>query len=189
MHGLDKVRNRSNGGGSVEIQILDWLYSLHSPVMDRIMIFITSLGDGGIFWIAAAVLLLFSKKTRRWGIAMGVAMLLGFIIVNLGVKPLVHRTRPYEVKGLEELLIKRPSDYSFPSGHTQVSFAAAWIWYVMDRRAGIFALLLAVVIAFSRMYLYVHYPTDILAGFLCGSLWAYLAMRICRVWPYKRGMK
>lgn len=173
----------------MEIQILDWLYSLHSPIMDKIMVFITSLGDGGIFWIAAAVLLLCFKKTRRWGIAMGGAMLMGFVIVNLGVKPLVHRTRPYEVKGLEELLIKRPSDYSFPSGHTQVSFAAAWILYVMNRRTGRLALLLAVLIAFSRMYLYVHYPTDILAGFLCGSLWAYLALRICRLWPDKKGTK
>lgn len=173
----------------MELQILDWLYSLHNPVMDKIMVYITRLGDGGIFWILVAVILLMSKKTRRWGVAMGVAMLLGFVIVNLGVKPLVHRIRPYEVKGLEELLIAPPSDYSFPSGHTQVSFASAWVIFMMKRKAGIAALLLAVLIAFSRMYLYVHYPTDVAAGFLCGSLWAYAAMRICRVWPIQKRKK
>lgn len=169
-------------GEQLELQILDWLYEMHSPVMDQIMVFITRLGDAGFFWILLAVILLIPRQTRGWGLTMGFALLLGLITVNFGIKPLVHRVRPYDAAGLTDLLVKRQSDYSFPSGHTQAAFASAWILYRMNRKGGILAMILAVLIAFSRLYLYMHYPTDVLAGFLFGSLWAFLALRYFKPW-------
>lgn len=171
----------------MEIQFLNWLDLLRNPVLDSLMVFVTSLGDGGIFWILTAVLLLWMPKRRSYGIAMLCAMVMGLIVVNLGVKPLVGRIRPYEAVGYGPLLIKAPSDASFPSGHTQVSVESAWILAGMNKKVGMGALILAVLIAFSRMYLYVHYPSDVAGGFLFGSLWAYLSLKyvrpmICRRW-------
>lgn len=173
-------------GEILELQILDWLNSLHNPVMDCVMIGITSLGNAGIFWIIVALCLLPGRKTRSWGLTMLCAMALGFLVVNLGVKPLVNRIRPYEAAGFTQLLIEKPKDASFPSGHTQVSFASAWVLYRMNRRAGIWALILAGLIALSRLYLYVHYPSDVLVGFLFGGLWAYISLRYVRPWVCKK---
>ncbi len=170
----------------MELQILNWIYEKHSPIMDSVMVFLTRLGDAGFFWLLLAAILLLSKKTRIWGLTMGFAMLLGLVVVNFGVKPLVHRVRPYDAAGFTALLIDRPTDYSFPSGHTQAAFASAWVLYCMNQRGGLLALILAALIAFSRLYLYVHYPTDVLAGFLFGSLWAFLAVRYFKPWVAKR---
>ena len=154
-----------------EINILNFIQDTFAcPFLDRVMPIITLFGDKGIFWIAAALLLIIIKKTRKTGIMMGTALLLGLIIGNLILKNAVARTRPYDVNTAmqAELLVKTLSDFSFPSGHTLASFEAATVLMIRDKRFGIPALILAILIALSRLYLYVHYPTDVLAGALLG---------------------
>lgn len=172
-----------------EFAFLDWLQTLHAPVLDKIMIFITSLGNGGLFWIALAVVLLFFKRTRLVGVSMIIAMALGALIGNI-IKPLVHRARPCWINETIQLLIAVPNDYSFPSGHTLVSFAAAVSIWLHNKRWGAVALILAALIAFSRMYLYVHFPTDILVGLVIGICVAIIAKQIVqRIWEIKTRAK
>jgi len=115
-----------------------------------------------------AILLLIIPKTRRCGLAMAISLALCGIFGNLLLKPLIARTRPYDVNTAIELLIPRLTDFSFPSGHTYSSFAGAVVLLCYYRKTGIAALLLAICISFSRLYFYVHYPTDIIVGILMG---------------------
>ncbi len=164
-----------------DLSVLDFIRdNLYCSFLDAVMPVITFLGDGGWFWIALAVVMLFFKRTRKTALMMGAALVFGLIICNLILKPSVARIRPYEIAEGIKLLIDKQSDFSFPSGHTAASFEAATVLMIRDRRFGIPALVLAVIIAFSRMYLYVHYPTDILGGIavgvLCGVL-GYFAVK------------
>lgn len=173
---------------SFDLPILDWIQAnLQSEFMDLIMPVITLFGDDGIFWIACAVILMFTKKYRRVGLGMGFAMLMGLLVCNVTLKPLVMRPRPYdyqwEVFGREIMLLtERMHDYSFPSGHTIASFEACTVLMLNDKRLGIPATILAILIAFSRLYLYVHYPTDVIfsvfAGIAFGFLGNYLAQKV-----------
>ena len=132
---------------------------------------ITFLGNGGWFWIALGVVLLFFKKTRNAGIASLLSMALCFLITNVMLKNIVARPRPFDTYAEIIPLITRPRDYSFPSGHTCASFASACICFrMLSRKMGVPALILAAMIAFSRLYLGVHYPTDVLGGFLIALL-------------------
>ena len=145
----------------IEIQFLDWLQTLHSPIVDKMMLGITHLGDAGIFWIVLAVILLLIPKTRKSGLIVAAALCIDVIVCNGILKNLFARTRPFDVNEAVQLLITAPKDFSFPSGYTAAYFAGKKkLWKV--------SLVLAVLIAFSRMYLYVHYPTDILGGVLVG---------------------
>lgn len=149
-----------------DLRILDFIQEhLQCDFLDRFMSTITHLGDAGVFWIALGIVFLFFVKTRRMGFQMLAAMALGFIIGNLILKNVIARERPYTINEIIPL-IKKPSDYSFPSGHTLASFEAAITIFFYNKKWGAGALLLASVIAFSRMYLYVHFPTDILGGIL-----------------------
>jgi undecaprenyl-diphosphatase len=111
------------------------------------------------------------------GVAMLCALVLDLFVCNIVLKPLVARIRPFDVNTAVQLLIARPTDYSFPSGHTTAAFAATSALYFSRRRLWIPALALAALIAFSRLYLYVHYPTDILAGIVVGIGVGYLGWR------------
>ena len=156
---------------SVDLQILDFIReNLWCGFLDAVMPAITFLGDAGWFWIAMAIVMLFFKRTRKTALMMGAALIFGLLICNLILKPAVARIRPYELVEGINLLIGKQSDFSFPSGHTAASFEAATVLMIRDKRFGIPALILASVIAFSRMYLYVHYPTDILGGIVVGVL-------------------
>lgn len=150
------------------------LRSLHDAVQsgfgDTFFPVITKLGDGGIFWIVLAVVLLCFRKTRRAGLAMAISLVLGLLLTNLTIKPLVERIRPYIVDPSIALLIPPESDFSFPSGHTSTSFECAFALFAYHKKAGTAALVLAAAIAFSRLYLMVHYPTDILAGVAIGAV-------------------
>lgn len=151
-----------------ELPILWWIREhLTHPFLDTVMPYISSLAHSGEFWILLALILLCFKKTRKAGMAMGIAMACGYLIGNMGMKNLFARTRPYDMTEVE-LLVAKLHDFSFPSGHTLVSFEAATALTVYHRRWGIAALVLATVIALSRLYLFVHYPTDVLAGALLG---------------------
>lgn len=122
----------------------------------------------GWMWIALAVVLLFFKKYRRYGIALSIGLVLCLLIGNLGLKPMVARPRPYEVYPQVELLVEKLSDFSFPSGHTYSAFLGATILFYMNRKIGYAAFVFAVLTAFSRLYLFMHYPTDVLAGIVMG---------------------
>ena len=171
-----------------DLPILNWIQqNMQSTFLDFIMPFITILGDAGIFWIACSVILMFIPKYRKAGFSMGLALIFGVVVCNMILKPLVGRIRPYnynlDVLKLQwqdflvhgKLLVETPHDFSFPSGHTIASFEASVALYKNDKRLGIPALILAVLIAFSRMYLYVHYPTDVIASVILGTIFALIA--------------
>lgn len=164
-----------------DLPILEWIAEyLRCGALDVVMPIITVLGDAGMFWIALALVLLCTRKYRKAGAAMGVALVMGVLICNVTMKPLVARIRPYDYQ-LEhfgntiQLLIAAPTDYSFPSGHTLASFEGAVALTLYNKKMGIPALVLASLIAFSRLYLYVHYPTDVLAALVMGVAIAFLA--------------
>lgn len=169
-----------------DVSVLNWLQEhMANPILDGFFAFVTHLGDEGILWIALAVIFLFFKKTRKMGITMGVALLLGLILGNGVLKNVIGRVRPYNLDGaygsiigVDDLLVGQPGDKSFPSGHTLGSFEAALAMLYYDRRFGIPAVVLAAMIAFSRMYLYLHYPTDIMGGVVLAVINVILAVLI-----------
>ena len=155
-----------------ELSILDWIaLHCHSGAGDVLMPLITKLGDKGLFWIALGLaLLLFGGKHRSTGAQVLLALLLSVILCNLILKNAVGRIRPFELKPVLDLLVGRPGDPSFPSGHTSASFAAAVVLWRSRCRGWWAAVGLAFLIAASRLYLYVHFPTDVLGGLVIGSL-------------------
>lgn len=173
----------------MELQFLYALQELHNDLLNTIMVFITSLGDGGIVWLSMAVVMLFFKKTRLCGITIMAGMALSLLLGNLFLKNVIARPRPCAVDPTVKLLIPYPSEYSFPSGHTLHGFTAATAIYLYFKKAGIGAFLLAAAVAFSRMYLFVHYPTDILGGILLGILDAMIVYTIVQKIMRKREEK
>ena len=165
---------------SFDLPILEWIAAnLHCDFLDVLMPLITLLGDAGIFWILCSVALICIPKTRKTGLAMGVSLLIGLLVCNVTLKPLVARIRPYDYQWQffqKEivLLVEGLHDYSFPSGHTIASFEAATALMLGNKKLGIPAMVLAVLIAFSRLYLYVHYPTDVLTSIVLGIGIAFL---------------
>lgn len=165
---------------SFDLPILDWIAAnLWCPVLDFLMPIITLLGDAGIFWIAIAVLFLFTKKYRKVGLGMAFALIMGLLVCNIYLKPTIARIRPYDFQEkylgvVINLLIEKQHDFSFPSGHTIASFEAAVVILLNNKKLGIPAMILACLIAFSRLYLYVHYPTDVLFSILLGTALAFL---------------
>lgn len=159
----------------MEITFLESLSALHCRFLDVIMLFFTYLGEVGIFWIATAIVFLCFKKTRKCGIYLAVALILDAVLVNLLLKNIVKRPRPFEYsEKLKDYILflkyKLPNDYSFPSGHSAVSFCAfAVIWYFLGKKSLPFAFT-AVIIAFSRLYIGVHYPSDVILGAIIGFL-------------------
>ena len=129
--------------------------------------FITHFGDGGVFWIVLALVLMIPKKTRKAGIVAACSLLLGALITNVTLKPLVDRVRPYNYSDVIIPLGRIPVEASFPSGHTSASFACALIYVrMLPKKYGIPLVVLATLIALSRLYLCVHFPTDVIGGFL-----------------------
>lgn len=151
-----------------EFNVLYALQELHSPIMDKIMIFITQLGDDGLFWIGIGIVCLVMKKHRRMGFQVLMSMLFTFIIGNLILKNLFARQRPCAIDPSIELIIPYPSEFSFPSGHTMNGVTAAMALFLNNKKIGVPALMIAALIAFSRMYHFVHFPTDIIGGFCVG---------------------
>ena len=155
----------------MEIEILNLIQHLRTPFLDETMRFVTSLGNFSIAWVMLALVLILIPKTRKIGLVVMVAVILDSILCNVILKNIFVRPRPCDVNTAINLLIPRPSGYSFPSGHTSASFAAvAALYFSGERKIWKAALALAILIAFSRMYLYVHYPTDVLGGIVCGIL-------------------
>ena len=162
---------------SFDLPILDWIQAhLQSGFMDKFMPFITKFGDHGLFWMIVAAVLFVFPKTRKTGLGMAIAMMIGLLVCNVTLKPLVGRIRPYDLQAelgvTIQLLGERMHDFSFPSGHTIASFEAAVVMLKNSKKLGIPAMILAVLITFSRLYLYVHYPTDVIASIILGTLFA-----------------
>ena len=177
---------------SFDLPIREWIQAnLQSPFMDKFMPFITVFGNGGIFWIACAVLLMFIPKTRRIGFGMAFALTMGLVVCNMVLKPGVARIRPYDLQetlGVTiDLLIKRSHDFSFPSGHTIASFEACTVLMLGNKKLGIPATLLAILIAFSRLYLYVHYPTDVITSIFLGTAFGFIGWALAKKLPLKKG--
>ena len=166
----------------MEIAILDFIQMLlKNPLMDRIMVLITTLGNEGILYYIILVLLLINKKTRKLGVILGVSMLLNHILSNMTLKPLIARTRPFDVNTAVEIIIKKPSSYSFPSGHTAQAFTTAFAFLFAKSKFAKPMFIFAFIMAFTRLYLYVHYPTDILGGILCGLISSYLGYNLVEI--------
>ena len=142
---------------------------------------ISKLGNGGIIWLVLSGLLCVFPKYRKAGVTMLTALALDVLLCNVMLKPLVGRMRPFTVNTGVELLINAPKDFSFPSGHTAASFAAAFALLFVKNKLWIPSMILASLIAFSRLYLYVHYPTDVLTGILLGLIVSVAANVICRL--------
>ena len=154
----------------IDFSILDWIQNtLKNPVLDVVMPVITHLGDGGFIWILLTLILIVIPRTRKTGILIGISLAAGAIAYLLILKPIIARPRPFTQNPAAVLLIKPPSDFSFPSGHTACAFSAVAVLFFRQNRLWIPAVILAAAIAFSRMYLYVHFPTDVLAGIIIGT--------------------
>ena len=164
-----------------DFTILDWIQLyLRNEVLDVVMPLITMLGDHGILFILLGALFLIFRQTRRCGLFLLLALFVGLLICNITLKPLVGRIRPYDLKQGIDLLIEAPTDFSFPSGHTNASFVFATVIFCTNKKWGVGAFILAALIAFSRRYLYVHYPTDVLAGIVCGIFAGWITVFLLR---------
>lgn len=214
---------------NLDFMILDFIQEhMTSPLMDKVWPIVTLFGDAGIFWIIIAVILLFFPKTRKIGLSMAVALIIGLLVCNVWLKNAVARCRPFldmmpdkhdaahivqgwfsqfhggqsftewvakfhEPAALNAagLLVSAPADFAFPSGHTIASFEACTVLLVKNKWMGIPATILAFLIAFSRMYLFVHYPSDVLVSLVLGILFAFIGILIVNIIfkfvPEKRG--
>ncbi len=161
----------------IDFSILNFIQKyIKCDFLDFLFPIITHLGDMGFVWILTSVILLFFRNHRKTGITMIIGLILGLIIGNIILKNLFGRLRPFEVAEGVNLLIKAPTDASFPSGHTLASFISATILFKNYKKAGICFWFLAILIAFSRLYLYVHFPTDVLFGGVLGVIIANLSL-------------
>ena len=170
-----------------EASIILWIQENLRGVMDAFWVFVTHLGDEGYLWIALGILLLCFKKTRTVGIAVLLSLLVDMIVVNWTLKDLVARPRPFQVNDAIQTLIQRPRNFtSFPSGHTSGSFSAAFaLCRGVPKKFGIPVLVLAGLISISRLYVGVHYPTDVLGGVVVGFLCSACAYYIIRIVRWK----
>ena len=173
-----------NGGLKMldfELAVLDFIQANFKTAFgDFIMPVISALGNGGIIWICISLIFCLLPKYRKYGITMFIALILDALICNIILKPLVARTRPFAVNTSINLLISAPKDYSFPSGHTAASFSAAFSLFFGKNELWKPAVILAALIAFSRLYLYVHYPTDVFTGIVIGVIIGFLSNIIYR---------
>lgn len=164
----------------MEINFLLAVQEMHTPILDIIFTNITALGDKGILWILIGVILLCTKKYRKEGLLLLLSLLASFLIGNIALKNIFQRERPCWIYPEVELLIENPRDFSFPSAHSMVGFAGAAALWLTNRKFGIAAYITAALIAFSRLYLFVHWPSDVLAGSVMGIFTAYLVYYAAR---------
>ena len=151
-----------------EFDILYAIQSIRTPFLDKVMAFLSTIGDAGVLWIVIGVVLCVSKKYRRGGHADAFGRAFELYSGQSDNKNMVDRLRPCQIDETVSLIVKIPFDSSFPSGHTLNGITAAVTLMFIDKRMGIPAIVLAVLIAFSRMYNFMHFPTDVLAGAVLG---------------------
>jgi len=159
----------------MDFNILYFLNDLHTPLLDKLMVFITELGSGGLIWIVITIIMLLNKKTRKIGICSAISLVLSLLFCNILLKNIIARPRPCWIDESIKLLVAVPDDYSFPSGHTSSSFSSAVSIFLYNKKSSVPFLMLACLISFSRLYLFVHFPTDVLAGLILGITLAFTA--------------
>ena len=167
---------------NIDISIIEKVYrfqhNLNSEWFNKVMIFFTILGDNGIIWIAIALTLFLNRKYRKIGLFSIISLIICALLVNVILKPLIHRPRPFSELADITLLIKAPKDYSFPSGHTAASFVMVYIFFRHIKKYFIPVFITGILITFSRMYLSVHFPSDIIAGIIIGIFSGYAGEKL-----------
>ncbi len=165
--------------------IFKFFEQLWNPVLNVIMSVITYLGDDGIFWIVLGLIMLIPKKTRKYGFYMLAGIAVAGALNNIVIKNIVCRPRPFNFTDWPEAfnfpnIVAKPTSWSFPSGHTSSSFGAAFPMLMRAKKKyGIPAMILALLIGISRIYVHVHYPTDIIAGIIVGILAGFVSTILC----------
>ena len=174
-----------------DLAVFEAVSKIWNPVLDVIMKTITYMGEAGIIWILLAIVLFLTKKYRKAGVAIAVALIVMEILNNVVLKNAIARPRPcWEDNELLASLgwwfesyefpyvVGKPHSYSFPSGHTSSAFAAsvAFLWY--DRKYGIPTFIFAAIMGFTRLYVHVHYCTDIIGGVIVGVIYALIGVGI-----------
>lgn len=161
----------------------EFLYAIpRTEVLDTFFLTINKItGSYGQLWVIIAVILLLFKKTRKIGIAVLVSYVLVFVLGQYGLKNMFSRMRPCQIDETFELLVSRPSSSSFPSTHSAWAFGGAVAIFLGNKKGGVIALIWAALIAFSRMYLFLHFPTDVLAGIVFGVLMGVVATKLVEI--------
>ena len=183
---LPPCANYGNDGIiGLDFRILFWIQNyIVNPILTPIFKIITMAGNAGILWFVIALLLLISKKTRPWSLAIVFSLVLTGLVGNVVIKNLVARPRPFQMMYFE-LMIAPPSGYSFPSGHTLSSFAAATAIFCYNKKWGVTASVVAFLMGFSRLYFFVHFPSDVIVGAVLGLLLGWLGYRMSeKVMPW-----
>ena len=176
-----------------DLSVFQWIQSIQNELLDALMVGITTLGNGGAVFIALGLVLLFTKKHRKAGLAVIVALLVMLLCNDLFLKEFFARPRPFNLletdperyafwaKGyIYPELISKPTSFSFPSGHTASAFAAAIALLWHNRKIGIPLTIFSVLMGFSRIYVEVHYCTDVIAGVVSGTICAFVAVLIVK---------
>lgn len=172
-----------------EFNILNYIQdNIRNDFLDFVMSFWSFLGNMSWIWILLTVILLCFKRTRRIGIVCVIGFVLSFLITNCTIKPIVARIRPYEINTMVSLLLPKELDYSFPSGHTVYAMCYATIFFRKNKTIGICMFLFAAIMGFSRIYLYMHFPTDVLFGAVFGIIIGFFSVSIEKKWheSYKK---
>ena len=170
----------------------DILYGIQEhashPILDAVFPYFTFLGEAGIMWILIGVCMLFSRKWRFWGICLLSSLACVYLLNELGLKHLMERVRPYIAEGYNTLHFFAPTSYSFPSGHAGCAFAAATVIALSPAKRywKVLVFIVASLIAYSRLYLFVHYPSDVVVGSLLGILYAIAVVKIALTIREKR---
>ena len=163
--------------------VLHWIHNtLTSPTLNFLMPKITALGNGGLVWVLVALTLIATKRYRRDGFILIVGLMIGVVVGNVFLKNLIARPRPCWIDHSITLSISNPTDYSFPSGHTLSSVIAATVLTMSNKRLGYIAIPMAFLISFSRLYLYVHFPSDVLGASIIGliiGISTYISVNSC----------
>ena len=154
---------------NIDFAILDFIQEhIRCSFLDAIVPIITLLGEKGILMTSVGLIMLLASRYRRCGISVLLSLIASLMVGNLALKHIVSRARPCRINDTVQMLVAIPRDYSFPSGHSMCTFAAATVIFMFDKRLGIPALIIAALVALSRLYLYVHFPSDVLAGTIIG---------------------
>lgn len=165
---------------TAELAILNFIQQLRCEPLDALMVFVSWTGNHGTIWILLALLLLLLKQQRRHGLSVSCALIFDLVSCNLILKPLISRVRPFIHNTSIELLVFPPLDASFPSGHTAASFAVVFALKASGSQLWKPALIWAILMAFSRLYLYVHWPTDVLGGIVLGAAVGWAGARLAQ---------
>lgn len=174
-----------------DLSVFQWVQGIQNEVLNMFFKIYTTLGEAGILFIAIALPLMLTKKYRKVGFAMMVSLVVMVIGNNLILKSIFARPRPFNLDPdayawwfksyVFPEIVSRPSSYSFPSGHTSSAFAAAFAAMAYNRKWGSLVMVLAVLMGFSRIYVEVHYPSDVIAGFFVGIIYALIGMLLVKL--------